>query len=56
MRLTSLFRLGASVTFVISAASTALAQSPQPEQQADTREAGIVTAAARRPRTSSRTK
>jgi Omp85 superfamily domain len=47
MRLTSLFRLGASVTFVISAASTALAQSPQPpEQQAETRESTIVSAAA----------
>ena len=47
MRLTSLFRLGASVTFVISAASTALAQSPQPpEQQAETRQSTIVSAAA----------
>ena len=44
MHLISLFRLGASLTFVIGAASTALAQSPEPEPQ--TRQTTIVSAAA----------
>lgn len=46
MRLASLFRVGASVTFVIGAASTALAQSPEPEREAETRQTTIVSAAA----------
>jgi Omp85 superfamily domain len=46
MRLASLFRLGASLTFVIGAASTALAQSPEPEQEPETRQTTIVNAAA----------
>jgi Omp85 superfamily domain len=47
MRLASLFRLGASLTFVIGAASTALAQSPEqsPEPQPETRQSTIETAA-----------
>ena len=45
MRLESLFRLGASLTFVIGAASTALAQSPEPEQE-PTRQTTIASAAA----------
>ena len=46
MRLdSSLFRLGASLTFVIGAATTALAQSPEPEQE-QTRQTTIVSAAA----------
>jgi hypothetical protein len=46
MRLASLFRLGASLTFVIGTASTALAQSPEPEQEPETRQTTIVSAAA----------
>jgi Omp85 superfamily domain len=46
MRLASFFRFGASVTFVIGAASTALAQSPEPTQEPETRQTTIVSAAA----------
>jgi hypothetical protein len=46
MRLANLFRLGASVTFVIGAASTALAQSPPAEQEPESRQTTIVSAAA----------
>src|SRR4029450_1250328 len=44
MRLVSLFRVGASLAFVIGAASTALAQSPEPAQDPETRQATIVNA------------
>src|SRR4029453_12712247 len=46
MRLANLFRFGASVTFVVGAASNALAQSPAPEAEAETRQPTIVSAAA----------
>ena len=46
MRLADLFKFGASVTFVIGAASTGLAQSPQQERETETRQATIVSAAA----------
>jgi len=46
MRLSSSFRFGASLTFVIGAASTALAQSPEPTQAPSTRQTTIVSAAA----------
>ena len=46
MRLASLFKLGATLTFVIGAASTALAQSPEPEQEPQTRQTIIGSAAA----------
>jgi hypothetical protein len=46
MRLASLFRFGASVTFVIGAASTVSAQSPEPERDANTRQTTIVSATA----------
>jgi hypothetical protein len=46
MRLANFFRFGASVTLVIGAASTALAQSPEPERGAETRQTTIVAAAA----------
>lgn len=46
MRLASLFTFGASVTFVIAAASTTRAQSPEPEREAETRQANILSAAA----------
>ena len=45
MRLASLFRLGASLTCVIGIASAALAQSPEPKQEPDTRQ-GVTEAAA----------
>src|SRR4029453_18634647 len=46
MRLASFFRLGAALAFVTGTASTALAQSPEPTQEPETRQTTIVNAAA----------
>jgi hypothetical protein len=46
MRQASLFRLGAALVFVTGTASTALAQSPEPTQEPETRQTTIVSAAA----------